>query len=176
MSTERFADDPVARGLVYRLYADVGAFFCPTRRGAPQICFVCTGPANTTNDPPLCSQCRDARTEQGSSLADLVATLAYAKGRMPSMHQSAHHVRAYKALSPAPRCAQDLGLMAGAATYLHGGAAGRQRAFVAVIITTGANLGVDASGSPAGFTTSASPNVFRTVSRTSTPVHLATER
>jgi hypothetical protein len=39
---------------------------------------------------------------------------------MPSMHQSAHHVRAYKAPTPALRCAQDLKLMAGAATYLHG--------------------------------------------------------
>jgi hypothetical protein len=120
MSTNRFADDPVARGLIYRLYADVGAFFCNTRRGAPQICFVCTGPANTANGPPLCSQCRNARDDHGSSLADLMVSLAYAKGRMPSMHQSAHHVRAYKAPSPAPRCAQDLELMAGAATYLHG--------------------------------------------------------
>jgi hypothetical protein len=53
-------------------------------------------------------------------LADLVVPLAYAKARMPSMHQSAHHVREYKAFPPAPRCARDLQLMAGAATYLHG--------------------------------------------------------
>lgn len=117
---DRFADDPVARGLIDRLYADVGAFFCNSRRTAPQTCFVCTGPTASANDPPLCGQCRDARDGYGSSLADLVVPLAYAKGRMSPMHQSAHHVREYKAPTPAPGCAQDLELMAGAATYLHG--------------------------------------------------------
>ena len=106
--------------LIRQLYADGGGFFCNSRRSAPRICSVCTGPAGTTNSPPLCSQCRDARDHYGSSLADLVVPLAYAKARMPSMHQSAHHVREYKAPSPAPGCAQDLQLMAGAATYLHG--------------------------------------------------------
>jgi hypothetical protein len=120
MFEDRFTHDPVATRLISRLYADVGAFFCNTRRGMVDTCLVCTGPANTSNDPPLCGPCRDARNEYGSSLADLVVPLAYAKGRMPSMHQSAHHVREYKAPTPAPSCAQDLQLMAGAATYLHG--------------------------------------------------------
>lgn len=81
---------------------------------------VCTGPANATNEPELCSPCRAAREAHGDSVADLVVPLAYVKGRMPSMHQSAHHVRAYKAPSPAPGCARDLELMAAAATYLPG--------------------------------------------------------
>jgi hypothetical protein len=120
MYKDRFAGDPVAIRLINRLYADVGAFFCNTRRGAPQTCPICTGPTNSTNSSTLCNQCRAARNDHGGALADLVVPLAYAKARMPSMHQSAHHVREYKAPSPAPRCAQDLQLMAGAATYLHG--------------------------------------------------------
>lgn len=114
---DRFTADPVAVRLINRLYADVGGFFCNSRRDRPDTCHVCTGPTIT---PPLCGPCREARNEHGRSLADLVVPVAYAKGRMPSMHQSAHHVREYKAPSPAPRCAQDLQLMAGAATYLHG--------------------------------------------------------
>jgi hypothetical protein len=85
---------------------------------------VCTGPANTANNPPLCSQCRSAREIHDANLADLVVPLAYAKGRMPSMHQSAHHLRGYKAQPPAPKCSQDLQLMAATATYLHGGCIG----------------------------------------------------
>jgi hypothetical protein len=120
MFSNRFTGDAVAMRLISRLYADVGGFFCNTRRGLPDTCAVCTGPARTTSTPPLCGPCREARNEHGSSLADLVVPLAYAKGRMPSMHQSAHHVREYKAPAPAPRCVRDLQLMAGAATYLHG--------------------------------------------------------
>lgn len=117
---DRFSNDEVADRLIKGLYTSVGGIFCNTRRGAPGTCSVCTGPASATSSPPLCNQCRNARDEHGSSLADLVVPLAYAKGYMPSIHQSAHHVREYKAASPAPRCALDLQLMAGAATYLHG--------------------------------------------------------
>lgn len=120
----RFDGDPVARGLINQLYTAVGAFFCNTRRMAPGMCVICTGPAATNTDPPLCSQCRSAREVHGNNLADLVVPLAYAKGWMPSIHQSAHHVREYKAPTPAPKCVQDLQLMAGAATYLHGGCIG----------------------------------------------------
>jgi hypothetical protein len=116
----RFAGDALANRLISSLYANVGAFFCNTRRGAPLTCVICTGPTSALSHPSLCGQCRAARDTYGSSLADLVVPLAYAKGRMPSMHQSAHHVRAYKAPSPAPGCARDLQLMAGAGTYLHG--------------------------------------------------------
>jgi hypothetical protein len=112
--------DPVAAELTDRLYADVGAFFCNTLRGERRICVVCAGPANTQVDPSLCTQCGSAQDAYGTSLADLVVPLAYAKGRMPSIHQSAHHVRAYKAPTPALKCVQDLQLMMGAATYLHG--------------------------------------------------------
>jgi hypothetical protein len=112
--------DPVVARLASRLYADVGAFFCNTLRHDQRVCVVCTGPAKTQADPPLCAQCRSGQETYGTTLADLVVPLAYAKGRMPSIHQSAHHVRAYKALTPAPECAQDLQLMMGAATYLHG--------------------------------------------------------
>jgi hypothetical protein len=120
MFANRFAHDPLAMAMITSLYANVGAFFCNTHRGTPATCVVCTGPASGTNKTLLCSQCRAARDIYGDSMADLVVPLAYAKGRMPSMHQSAHHVRAYKAPSPAPGCALDLQLMAGAATYLHG--------------------------------------------------------
>lgn len=108
--------DDVARALTQQLYADVGAFFCNTRRDAPSTCLVCTGPAALD----LCGPCRGAKETYGSNLADLVVPLAYAKAHMPSIHQSAHHLRAYKALPPAPKCAQDLRLMAGTAAYVHG--------------------------------------------------------
>ncbi len=113
-------NDPVADALAARLYTDVGAFFCNTRRGAPNVCPVCTGPSYLHSASGLCTQCGVAQETYGSKLADLVVPLAYAKARMPSMHQSAHHVRAYKASPPAPKCAQDLRLMTVAATYLHG--------------------------------------------------------
>ena len=109
--------DPVARALAQQLYTDVGAFFCNTRRNAQNVCPVCTGPAPATG---LCGPCHGADETYGRNLADLVVPLAYAKARMPSMHQSAHHVRAYKASPPAPKCAQDLRLMAATATYVHG--------------------------------------------------------
>ncbi|MFC4854332.1 phosphoribosyltransferase [Actinophytocola glycyrrhizae] len=107
----------VADALTQQLYTAVGAFFCNTRRGAQNICPVCTGPAAMRS---LCGPCHGAKETYGSSLADLVVPLAYAKARMPSMHQSAHHVRAYKASPPAPKCAQDLRFMAAAATFVHG--------------------------------------------------------
>lgn len=115
-----YPGDPVAAELAARLYADVGAFFCNTVRHGQRICVSCTGPAATQTDPPLCAQCRSGREAHSAGLADLVVPLAYAKGRMPSIHQSAHHVRAYKAPTPAPKCAQDLQLMTSAATYVHG--------------------------------------------------------
>lgn len=113
-------DDLIAQALVTRLFAEVGAFFCNTRRGTPDVCPVCTGPSPAHSGAGLCAQCRGARETYGDGLADLVVPLAYAKAYMPSMHQSAHHVRAYKAVPPAPKCAQDLRLMTVAAIYLHG--------------------------------------------------------
>lgn len=111
--------DPVARALAAQLYTDVGAFFCNTRRTGRRVCPVCTGPA-VVHPSGRCAQCRFAQETHGEALADLVVPLAYAKARMPSMHQSAHHVRAYKASPPARKCAQDLRLMTVTATYVHG--------------------------------------------------------
>jgi predicted amidophosphoribosyltransferase len=105
-----------AATLTTRLFTEVGAFFCNTRRGAPGTCAVCIGPANTT----LCPQCRNARNTYGTDLADLVVPLAYAKGRMTPTHQSEHHVYSYKRRPPAPKCAHDLNLMMLAGTWLHG--------------------------------------------------------
>lgn len=105
-----------AAALTIRLFTEVGAFFCNTRRGAPGICAVCTGPATA----PLCPQCRSARETYGADLADLVVPLAYAKGRMTPTHQSEHHVYSYKRRPPAPKCVQDLNLMMLAGTWLHG--------------------------------------------------------
>lgn len=113
-------DEEIAKALAARLFTDVGAFFSNTRRSAPWICKVCTGPANDHGARDMCSPCRSARETHGTELADLVVPLAYSKGRMPSMHQSAHHVRAYKETPPAPGCLQDLRLLAGAGAYLHG--------------------------------------------------------
>jgi hypothetical protein len=90
MSPSRFEGDPIATDLINSLYANVGAFFSNTRRGAPLTCVVCTGPAGGANEPPLCGQCRAARDLHAGSLADLIVPLAYAKGHMPSLHQSAH--------------------------------------------------------------------------------------
>src|SRR5437763_1887298 len=101
-----------AATLSTRLYTEVGAFFCNTRRGASGVCAVCTGPATV----PLCPQCRNADETYGSDLADLVVPLAYAKGRMSPSHQSEHHVYSYKRQPPAPKCAQDLHLMMAGAT------------------------------------------------------------
>ena len=102
--------------LTTRLYSEVGAFFCNTRRGTPHICAVCTGPATS----PACPQCRNAHEAYGSDLADLVVPLAYVKGRMIPRHQSEHHVYSYKRQPPAPKCVQDLHLMMAAGTWLHG--------------------------------------------------------
>jgi phosphoribosylpyrophosphate synthetase len=113
-------DDKIAKALTARLFSDVGAFFSNTRRSAPSICQVCTGPANDQGARDLCSPCRSARKTHGRDLADLVVPLTYAKGLMPSMHQSAHHVLNYKETPPAPGCLQDLRLLAGAGAYLHG--------------------------------------------------------
>jgi hypothetical protein len=91
----------------------VGGFFCNTIRDG--TCTVCTGPAAGS----LCSQCRIARKQYGTDLADLVVPLAYAKGRLNPPHQSEHHVYRYKRKPPAPRCAQDLQLMMLVAAILH---------------------------------------------------------
>jgi predicted amidophosphoribosyltransferase len=117
---DRFVDDPVAKRLISSLYANVGAFFHNALRVGPRICSLCAGPATMASGLPICAQCRSARNMYGNSLADLVVPLAYAQGWMPSMHQSAHHVRAYKAQPPAPKCVQDLEFMTGTAAYLHG--------------------------------------------------------
>jgi hypothetical protein len=68
----------------------------------------------------LCPQCRNADETYGSGLADLVVSLAYAKGRMSPTHQSHHHVYSYKRQPPALKCVQDLHLMMAGATWLHG--------------------------------------------------------
>lgn len=103
-----------ARG---RLHAQVGGFFTNTRRGAPLICAVCTGPAASE----LCPQCAGQRANFGGGLADLVVPLAYVKGWMNPPHQSEHHVRQYKhPRHPAPKCVTDLSLMMLAGSLLHG--------------------------------------------------------
>lgn len=98
------------------LRARVGGFFTNTLRSAPGTCDVCTGPASSD----ICPQCRDQRTAFGSGLADLVVPLAYVRARMTPMHQSEHHMYAYKGSPPARRCANDLALMVLGCTVLHG--------------------------------------------------------
>jgi len=97
-----------------RLLTEVGVFFNNTHRGAG-ICDVCTGPATGA----LCHQCRTSRETFGTRLADLVVPLTYIKGKMRPRHQSEHHMYAYKAARPAPKCRRDLLLMVFAATTLH---------------------------------------------------------
>lgn len=58
MSSNSFEGDQLATDLINSLYANVGAFFCNTRRGTPLTCVVCTGPASGANNPLFCSQCR----------------------------------------------------------------------------------------------------------------------
>lgn len=99
-----------------RLYELVGAFFTNTSRG-PGRCQVCTGPAIES----LCPQCATWQATYGTDLADLVVPLAYAKGYMDPLHQSAHHVHQYKhPLRPSKECQRDLKLMMRMATLLHG--------------------------------------------------------
>ena len=99
-----------------RLYELVGAFFTNTSRG-PGRCQVCTGPATES----LCPQCSTWHATYGTDLADLVVPLAYAKGYMDPLHQSAHHVHQYKHhLRPSVECQRDLKLMVRTATLLHG--------------------------------------------------------
>ena len=98
-----------------RLYDDVGAIFANTRRDLPGVCQVCTGPATAS----MCGKCRKWQRMFGDLLADLVVPLAYAKSNIRPQHQSQHHMRQYKAKPPAAKCANDLGLMMGAAAWLH---------------------------------------------------------
>lgn len=99
-----------------QLYRKVGGFFTNTRRG-PGHCVVCTGPAAAE----LCPQCAEQRQEYGTRLADLVVPLAYAKGHVNPIHQSAHHVFRYKScLQPSLENRQDLQLMIHTASSLHG--------------------------------------------------------
>ncbi len=109
---------PAARAteLARLLRTEVGAFFCNTRRNAPGICPVCTGPSLGA----LCPQCRTARATFGDGLADLVVPLAYAQSKMSPAHQSEHHVYGYKRLPPAPKCERDLRLMMRVGGLLHG--------------------------------------------------------
>lgn len=76
---------------------------------------MCTGPAAAS----VCGKCRKWQRMFGDMLADLVVPLAYAKSNMRPQHQSQHHMRQYKATPPAAKCANDLGLMMGAAAWLH---------------------------------------------------------
>lgn len=99
-----------------QLYSKVGGFFSNTKRG-PGHCQVCTGPATAE----LCPQCAAQRGKYGSRLADLVVPLAYAKGHVKPIHQSAHHVIRYKSgLQPSVENLQDLQLMVHTASSYHG--------------------------------------------------------
>lgn len=98
-----------------RLFTEVGFFFNNTRRGVG-TCEVCTSPALGA----ICRQCRTSREAFGTRLADLVVPLTYIKGKKRPRHQSEHHMYAYKAAQPAPKCRRDLLLMVFAATALHG--------------------------------------------------------
>lgn len=70
-----------------QLYSRIGGFFTNTKRGQGH-CQVCTGPATAE----LCAKCTAQRKEYRSRLTDAVVPLAYAKGNVNPMHQSAHHV------------------------------------------------------------------------------------
>ncbi|MBL8928275.1 MAG: hypothetical protein JNM77_18920 [Pseudonocardia sp.] len=108
--------DEVKERAAQQLYELVGAFFTNTSRG-PGRCQVCTGPAVE----PLCTQCSNWHDVYGADLADLVVPLAYAKGYMSPLHQSAHHVTQYKnRIQPSAECQRDLALMVRVATLLHG--------------------------------------------------------
>ncbi len=97
------------------LHREVGGFFTNTSRG-PDNCAVCTGPAAAE----LCWQCENQRARYGDQLAGQVVTLAYAKGNMSPLHQSAHHMIRYKQrINPSLECMRDLKLMVLGATYLH---------------------------------------------------------
>jgi hypothetical protein len=100
-----------------RLLRDrVGGFF-PNARHQPGVtCAVCAGPAAGDR----CQRCAAQHAEFGPRLADHVLTLAYARGRAPTQHQSEHTLYAYKAVPPSPKSADDLSLMVMAATRLHG--------------------------------------------------------
>jgi phosphoribosylpyrophosphate synthetase len=99
-----------------RLHREVGGFFTNTSRG-PGTCAVCRGPAEAN----LCGQCAEQRAAYGDQLADQVVILAYAKGRMTTLHQSAHHMLRYKhRINPSEECQRDLKLMVLSATSLHG--------------------------------------------------------
>ena len=108
--------DWITSDVTAQLYSRVGGFFTNTQRG-PGHCRVCTGPASAE----LCSKCTAQRNEYGSRLADIVVPLAYAKGHVSPIHQSAHHVIRYKSeLQPSLENLQDLQLMINTASRLHG--------------------------------------------------------
>lgn len=107
--------DPVAEKLRAALTRRVGGFFHNARKDLGVACQVCAGPATEA----VCGKCAGHRDEFGDRLANQVAILAYARGYAPGLHQSAHHVREYKAIPPAEKCAEDLAMMILAATYIH---------------------------------------------------------
>lgn len=109
------AVEPVQEQLRAVLTRRVGGFFHNTRKDPGVACQVCAGPAAGE----ICGKCEGHREEFGGRLADQVAILAYVRGYAPGVHQSAHHVREYKAIPPAEKCAEDLSIMVLAATYIH---------------------------------------------------------
>lgn len=78
---------------------------------------MCCGPS----EQALCPRCREQWSAFDGQLADRIHILTYARANArPHIDQSAHTVRAYKQVPPAPKCLDDMRLMVLAATYLHG--------------------------------------------------------
>lgn len=98
----------------------VGGFFSNSFvPGAAGICSVCRGPASSD----LCEVCQRHRDRFGDLLADRTVLLTYAIGMLPNgIHQSAHHMSAYKGYRGTPRvseCSDDLEFMIQATIDLH---------------------------------------------------------